>query len=136
MSPHALMKNPRDATSNSGAHIPTNSKLCMAGGPGVITSGEHAVTTAEGVSMDSEEGTISNKPTMCENVLERIKAEEEATATTETTKKADSSAQIGIIKREGASAAANQGLTKGESNVTANDIFANITDRWPLPNFL
>ena len=67
---------------------------------------------------------------MCEDVLERIKAEEEATATTETTKKADSSAQIGIIKREeGASAAANQGLTKGESNVTAKDIFANNYNR-------
>jgi len=49
MSPHAPMKNPRDATSNSGAHIPTNSKLGMAGGPGVITSGEHAVTTAQGM---------------------------------------------------------------------------------------
>ena len=104
MSPHALMKNAQDATSNSGVCVPTNSKVGMAGGPGVFTSGEHAVTTAEGVSMDSEEGTIRNEPTMCEDEL--IKAEEEATATTETTKNEDSSAQIGIIKREGASAAA------------------------------
>ena len=104
MSPHALMKNARDATSNSGACIPTKSKLGMAGGPGVFTSGEHAVTTTQGVSMDSEEGMICNEPTKCEDEL--IKTEEEATATTETTKNEDSSAQIGTIKREGASAAA------------------------------
>lgn len=110
MSPHVLMKNARDATSNSGACIPTNSKLGMAGGPGVFTSGEHAVTTAQGVSMDSEEGTIRSEPTKCEDDL--IKAEEEATATTETTKNEDSSAQIGTIKTEGASAAAENGPFK------------------------
>ena len=45
------MKNTRDATSNSGACIPTNSKLYAdASGPGVPTSGEHAVTTTESVA--------------------------------------------------------------------------------------
>ena len=51
MSPHALMKNPQDATSNSGAYTPTNSKLYAdASGPGVTASDEHAITTTESVA--------------------------------------------------------------------------------------
>ena len=115
--PSTPMKNEQNA------NVPTDSKLCLkASGPGVTTSGEHAITTTESVPMDSREGTISNEPTKCEavSIMEPTRTEG-ATETADPTKNEDVSAQIVIMNRE-KGVTANQDLTKGESNVTGKNI--------------
>ena len=122
MAPHSPMKDAQNATSNSGACIPTNScsKPYMdAGGPGIARNSEDEDTS---VFKDREESTTNNELTKCKDVsvkTELVKPEEDATATTEPIRNDGASAQI--MKRE-EGATRNHGPTKGESHVTPKDI--------------